>query len=174
MGIIRDVVELLPRSPWFHEARLLRIKLPASAPDPHINVVALEYKGELKAVPYVPLARADQSGTLILSAREAKIHGKQLVLESHTLALGVWYDSSEFPEWQIMVPRSGKYSVELELACLPSEQGGEFTVEVNGKPVTGKLKVPSFPASAMTGQNVAETLKKSITLTVASIKERFK
>jgi signal recognition particle receptor subunit beta len=39
--------------------------------------------------------------------------------------------------------------------------------------LNGKLKVPSFPASAMTGENVAETLKKSITLTVASIKERL-
>lgn len=39
--------------------------------------------------------------------------------------------------------------------------------------LNGKLKVPSFPASAATGHNVAETLKKSITLTVASIKERL-
>lgn len=39
--------------------------------------------------------------------------------------------------------------------------------------LNGKLKVPSFPASAVTGHNVPETLKKSITLTVASIKERL-
>ncbi len=39
--------------------------------------------------------------------------------------------------------------------------------------LNGKLKVPSFPASAVTGHNVAETLKKSFTLTVASIKERL-
>lgn len=42
------------------------------------------------------------------------------------------------------------------------------------KELNGKLKVPSFPASAITGLNVPETLKKIITLTVASIKERLK
>jgi signal recognition particle receptor subunit beta len=42
------------------------------------------------------------------------------------------------------------------------------------KELNGKLKVPSFPASAITGLNISETLKKSITLTVASIKERLK
>jgi len=39
------------------------------------------------------------------------------------------------------------------------------------KDLNSKLKMPSFPASAMQGHNVIETLKKIISMTVASIKK---
>jgi len=45
-------------------------------------------------------------------------------------------------------------------------------VEVLEKDLNSKLKVPSFEASAMTGYNVPETLKKIISLTVVAIQKK--
>jgi hypothetical protein len=41
------------------------------------------------------------------------------------------------------------------------------------KDLNSKLKVPSFEASALTGHNVPETLKKIISLTVLSIQKKL-
>jgi len=41
------------------------------------------------------------------------------------------------------------------------------------KDLNGKLKMPSFEASALTGYNVPETLKKIISLTVVSIQKKL-
>jgi hypothetical protein len=35
------------------------------------------------------------------------------------------------------------------------------------------LKVPSFDTSALTGANIVETMKKAISLTVASLQEKL-
>ncbi len=44
-------------------------------------------------------------------------------------------------------------------------------VETLERDLNSQLKIPSFPASAITGTNVVATLKKIISLTVASIKK---
>ncbi len=87
---------------------VVRIQVPVPAINPHINVIALQYEGKLDAAPYVPSISADDQGTFHLQAAEASIHGKRLVLESHTNALGVWYDSSDYPEWILDVEKAGK------------------------------------------------------------------
>jgi mutual gliding-motility protein MglA len=46
-------------------------------------------------------------------------------------------------------------------------------VENLEKDLNGTLKVPSFPASAVTGENIAATMKKIISLTVISLKEKL-
>jgi signal recognition particle receptor subunit beta len=46
--------------------------------------------------------------------------------------------------------------------------------EVMEKDLNGKLKVPAFQASAVRGANVVATMKKIITLTMASIKKELK
>jgi len=45
--------------------------------------------------------------------------------------------------------------------------------EMMEKDLNSKLKVPSFEASAVTGYNVPETLKKIISLTVMSIQKKL-
>jgi signal recognition particle receptor subunit beta len=44
-----------------------------------------------------------------------------------------------------------------------------LTVERLEKDLNARLKVPSIEASALTGNNVAETLKKILSMTIASI-----
>lgn len=48
-----------------------------------------------------------------------------------------------------------------------------LTVETLQKDLNSKLKVPAFEASALTGGNVISTLKKIITMTMASIQEKL-
>ncbi len=44
------------------EEGLIRIQLPSRAPDPHVSVIALEYEGELDAVPFTPTIGAGDDG----------------------------------------------------------------------------------------------------------------
>jgi signal recognition particle receptor subunit beta len=46
-------------------------------------------------------------------------------------------------------------------------------IEILERDLNGQLKVPFFEASALTGENVVETMKKIITLTVASLQNRL-
>ncbi len=48
-----------------------------------------------------------------------------------------------------------------------------LSLETMEKGLNSNLKVPSFEASALTGVNVIETMKKAISLTIASLKERL-
>lgn len=48
-----------------------------------------------------------------------------------------------------------------------------LTIESLEKDLNSTLKVPSFPASAVTGENIAATMKKIISLTVISLKEKL-
>lgn len=49
-----------------------------------------------------------------------------------------------------------------------------FPVETLEKDLNSQLKVPSFEASALNGTNVLVTLKKIITMTIASIEDQLK
>jgi len=48
-----------------------------------------------------------------------------------------------------------------------------LSVETLQKDLNGKLRVPAFEASALSGGNVIASLKKIITLTMASIQEKL-
>jgi len=48
-----------------------------------------------------------------------------------------------------------------------------MSLETMDKDMNSRLKVPSFPASAITGENVVATLKKIISLTVSSLQKEL-
>lgn len=48
-----------------------------------------------------------------------------------------------------------------------------LSIEEMEKALNSQLKAPSFPASAVTGGNIAATMKKIISLTVVSLKEKL-
>ncbi len=48
-----------------------------------------------------------------------------------------------------------------------------LTIEEMDKALNSQLKAPYFPASAVTGGNIAATMKKIISLTVVSLKEKL-
>lgn len=49
-----------------------------------------------------------------------------------------------------------------------------LSYETMEKDLNSRLKVPSFEASALQGDNVVKTLKKIITLTMAALEKEFK
>ncbi|MFH1487559.1 MAG: GTPase domain-containing protein [Pseudomonadota bacterium] len=49
-----------------------------------------------------------------------------------------------------------------------------MTVNLMGKELNSRLKVPSFEASAVKGTGVAQTLKKCLSLTLANMQKEFK
>ncbi len=57
---------------------------------------------------------------------------------------------------------------DLEGQSIPLLSSEEIEHDLNRQ-----LKAPSFPASAITGENVIETLKKATSLTVASLQEKL-
>jgi len=56
---------------------------------------------------------------------------------------------------------------------LESEGIELFSVEDLEATLNERIQVPSFPASAASGMNVVETMKKIISLTVVSLKEKL-
>ena len=60
----------------------------------------------------------------------------------------------------------GSIAITLEEKGIPL-----LPVNTLEKDLNNRLKMPSFPASAVLGHNVVETFKKIISMTVASIKK---
>lgn len=48
-----------------------------------------------------------------------------------------------------------------------------FTIDTMEQTLNKKLQAPSFPASAITGENVVNTMKKIVSLTVVSLKDKL-
>jgi hypothetical protein len=68
--------------------------------------------------------RAD--GGFLLSAKSAIVSGKQLRFETAQNSLGYWRNPNDEAQWILDVAETGKFSIELEFACAPDEQGGEY------------------------------------------------
>ena len=71
--------------------------------------------------------------SILLSAKDARIRGKQLKYEPDQDCLGFWRSTGDFPEWSFKVNETGKYSIELELACPNDESDHEFEISVDDR-----------------------------------------
>lgn len=67
------------------EKGVIRLDVPGSAPDPHVSVIELKYRGVLKAEKYVPKVKADAQGVFNLTAYDATVHGKTLKVPGQQL-----------------------------------------------------------------------------------------
>lgn len=119
----------------------VQIHLPQTAPDPHVSVIKLRYKGKLKAEKYVPKVKADKKGNYHLGAPSAVIHGKTLRFEEATGALGFWSDRNDYPEWKVVIDKSDYYDVTVEYACVASEAGGSYYFVHNGERIDSQAFV---------------------------------
>ncbi|HLJ13585.1 MAG TPA: alpha-L-fucosidase [Bryobacteraceae bacterium] len=124
---------------------ILRISLPAKAPDPYVSVVALEIDGQ----PQVNTALAQQPDhTITLPGFFADVHhsgsGEHLKMDNRGVATN-WFNKDEWLSWDFEVSDPGTFAVTL----LTSEkrqrektdwEGGHIVrVEVGGKTVEGKV-----------------------------------
>lgn len=85
--------------------------------------------------------RAD--GGFLLSAKSAIVSGKQLRFETEQNSLGYWRNPNDQAQWILDVTEPGKFSVELEFACDPDEQGGEYEILAGGGITPMDFKVTS-------------------------------
>lgn len=110
------------------EEGLLRITIPQQAPSASVAVIAVEYTGELSAVPYVPTVKAAADGSLQLSAKLAETT-KPIQYESARDCLGYWTDKAS-ATWWLDIPKAGTYRVSITQACTDADAGTAYTVRI--------------------------------------------
>jgi alpha-L-fucosidase len=115
------------------------VTLPAEAPDKIASVVVLEISGPADVVYTFPQA-AD--GSVKLPAIDATIHGSTARHDSAmgNENIGFWSDIKDWVDWNLSVKKAGEFDVEVTYACNNADAGSEFTVEVAGKKLTGKVE----------------------------------
>jgi alpha-L-fucosidase len=75
----------------------------------------------------------DASGTLLLSATEAELHGSQIQLEERggKPNIGFWDKADESVSWGARLPKAGTFKVSATLAT--PNAGAHFVIDVNGQ-----------------------------------------
>ena len=109
-------------------------------PDPLATVVVLEIKGPPDVENRLPSQGAD--GTVLLPAREALVHGRNIRYESGGGKdnIGYWTRLRDWVSWEFKVVRPGAFEVTLEYACPESSAGSEFTLAAGKTKLAGKVK----------------------------------
>ena len=81
----------------------------------------------------VPL-RPASDGSLVLPAHEASTHGQNVRYEppAHKNTLGYWTRRDDWVSWDITLPRTGLYSVEVLQGCGKGSGGSEVEISVGG------------------------------------------
>ena len=102
---------------------------------PHATVFAMDVRGPIEVVPFVPKMVAGRS--LDLPAPDAEIRGGTAQLQGDNI--GYWTDVKDAVSWTFEAVR-GEVEVEMEYACEPGSEGANFAVEVGGQTLKGKIE----------------------------------
>lgn len=81
---------------------------------------------------------ADASGTVVLRAIRGKGIGPEIEYMPEWEAFG-WFTGEDRVEWEVAVPRTGKYKVELEWSVSDQEAGKGFVLEAGSEQMKGKV-----------------------------------
>jgi hypothetical protein len=85
------------------------------------------------------LIKADAKGELRLLPGNASIFGPTLELESHYGNLGNWSSPDDRAEWEVEVPRAGKFAVWFDWACARRAAGNSFVLSAGATEMTAKV-----------------------------------
>ena len=121
-----------------HEPAVVRIELPAQAPDAVDSVLAVDLEGMPEAEDLGLTQAAD--GSLALAAADAEIHGSTLKYEEGGRNLGFWLNDQDWAEWRVRIDRPGTFQIEVEAACDPKSAGARYAVSVVDQSVGGTLE----------------------------------
>jgi hypothetical protein len=118
----------------------VQIQVPAKAPDPIDTVVVLEIEGELQVSQGTVVQTPGRA--LTLHARDAFTHGAKIRYESGGGKdnIGFWTDPADWVHWVLRVTEPGNFEVAITYACPNDSAGSEYTVEVAGKTLSGKVQ----------------------------------
>ena len=87
---------------------------------------------------YEPPIEPDPSGTITLTSSKAKTHGPpQIKHESHAgeINIGYWDYDTQWISWEIDIPQSGNYTVDLRYAR-PGKSSVELMLEIGDNSLT--------------------------------------
>jgi hypothetical protein len=85
------------------------------------------------------IVRPGKDGALFLTAKNAEIYGKTLVLESKHGNLGYWNSDDDHAIWTVEVAKAGRYSITLDWACADASAGKPYLLLAGGNSFTGKV-----------------------------------
>lgn len=85
-----------------------------------------------------PVAAASD-GTITLPAAAAEIYGASLVFEKKYANLGFWNSPDDSARWSFDVPRTGRWTVELDFACDDATAGGLIRFSTGTRMLTGRV-----------------------------------
>ncbi len=115
------------------------VALPKEAPDPIDTVVVLEVEGEVKIDK--PAIAPTNDRVYHLRARDADLHGGNIRYEEDKDCVGFWTDAHDHVSWVVRVTEpGGKWEVEITSACPDASEGSQYTVEIAGQKLQGKVQ----------------------------------
>ncbi|MCC6403423.1 MAG: alpha-L-fucosidase [Fimbriimonadaceae bacterium] len=116
----------------------LKIPVPISAADPLVRVIVVEHEGPVEVTPV--LLRPGADGVLQVAADEWSVDGTARY-EADKKCIGYWTSQLTTLRLEVEGLAKGIYSVEVEWACAPGNEGAEVEFAVGGSSV--RAKVPS-------------------------------
>ena len=77
----------------------------------------------------------DASGEITLTAATGTPHGKNLRYEPETYknVLGYWTEVDDWADWELTIPKNGKYEVEVQCGCGANNGGSVVRLEVGSE-----------------------------------------
>jgi hypothetical protein len=82
----------------------------------------------------------DRGHEIELHAGTARKHGTSGRYDPHKRFLGSWTREDTWLEWEMTVPKPGKYEVEIVQACPPNEAGSEYTITIGKASIAGTVE----------------------------------
>jgi len=67
---------------------------------------------------------------ILLTAKEAKLHGTSIRLNPGGVDIGFWMDPSEWVSWNFSIQTPGTYEIELMYGCPRTQEGSTFNLQV--------------------------------------------
>jgi putative membrane-bound dehydrogenase-like protein len=84
--------------------------------------------------------RPGSAGVLELTAAKAEVYGPTLVFEKQHGNLGYWSSEGDSAAWNVEVPGTGRYAVELDWACDAGSAGNTWTLQAGEAALEGKVE----------------------------------
>jgi alpha-L-fucosidase len=126
-------------TPW---EKAIRIEVGPKATSAHDSVVVLDIEGQPEVSPFHVNPTAD--GTLELLARDAELNGQTIRYDKQPgrESVGHWTQVKDWISWPVVIPKSGKYQVEITYGCAPGN-GGAYRIDVAGDSLKAKARETS-------------------------------
>lgn len=85
------------------------------------------------------LVRQEDGGTLYLRAQSARAVGPKIQYMPEWKAFG-WFTEADMAEWDVEVPKKGKYDVYLDWSVSDAEAGKPFVLEAGRRKLNGRIE----------------------------------